>query len=232
MCKGLSNMTGIKRVLPDVGSSAPRSPDEVAIALSELIRRVASGDKRAFHRVYSVMMPKLYARALRILRQPSLAADATHEAFLQVWRNADRFDEARGHPEAWLISLLRYRALDILQSRRREAKMDEIPEPVDESLDGLGLLIKTQDVSILQMCLSQLEASRRRLLMLRFAEGLTHVEVAKQMQVPLGTAKSNIRRTLQSLRQCMDGGVCAVSDARFGLPIGLWDAALGCQPCT
>lgn len=227
MCNGLSEMAAIKRVLSDDVSSAPRSPSDSTVELSELIRRVASGDELAFRRIYIVMMPHLYARALHILRQPSLAADATNEAFLQVWRNAGRFDEARGHPEAWLISLLRYRALDILQSRRREAPVDAIPEQIDEGLDGLGLLIKSQDVSILQICLSQLEADRRRLLMLCFAEGFTHVEVAKQMQVPLGTAKSNIRRSLQSLRRCMDGGVCAVSNACFGLPT----AALSCRPC-
>ena len=78
-----------------------------------LLRRCAAGDRAGFRALYDLWSARLHGIALRITRQSSLAADATHDAFVQVWQRADHFDPQRGSPEAFLISLVRYRALDI-----------------------------------------------------------------------------------------------------------------------
>lgn len=177
------------------------SPDALAV----LIPRIAAGDRGAFRRVYDLHAPRLYAVALRITRQAPLASDAVHDALLQLWRNAGRFDLDRGNPEAWLVSLVRYRALDIARRRVREVSDEDVPEPIDEDPDPLQRLAASRDASALHACLAQLEADRRRLLALAFIDGLSHSEVAERLQLPLGTVKSWIRRSLQALQLCLEG---------------------------
>src|SRR5690349_8392359 len=91
--------------------------DELAL----LLARCAESDGAAFRRLYEAQSAALYGVALRLTRNATLAADVLHDAFLQVWRNAARFDPARGNARAWLVSLVRYRALDALARRAREA---------------------------------------------------------------------------------------------------------------
>ena len=180
---------------------------QAADDLTELLAQIAAGDRAAFRRLYDLQAPRLYAVALRVTRQGPLASDAVHDAFLQVWRNAGRFVATRGAPEAWLLSLVRYRALDITRRRGREMPQDDLdlPEAVDEAPDPLEQLASSRDAAALHACLRQLEAERRKLVLLAFVDGLSHSEVAERVNMPLGTVKSWIRRSLQSLRMCLDG---------------------------
>lgn len=173
--------------------------------LVALLGRIAGGDREAFRRLYEAQAPRLYATALRITRQGPLASDAVHDALLQVWRNAGRFDLSRGNPEAWMSSLVRYRALDIARRRGREVPDDDLPDAIDEDPDPLARLASLRDAAALRACLAQLEPDRRRLVLLAFVDGLSHSEAAERLGMPLGTVKSWIRRSLQSLRVCLEG---------------------------
>jgi RNA polymerase sigma-70 factor (ECF subfamily) len=177
-----------------------------AVDIAGLLSQVANGDREAFRRLYDLQASRLYGVALRVTRQHSLASDAVHDGFLQVWRNAARFDASRGSPEAWLVSLVRYRALDIARRRVRETSVDQMPEQEDPDPGPLAQLEQSEDGKALHHCLGQLEENRRQLIVLAFVEGLTHSEVAERLKVPLGTAKSWIRRGLQVLRSCLEGG--------------------------
>jgi RNA polymerase sigma-70 factor (ECF subfamily) len=177
-----------------------------ATDLDELLHRVAGDDRAAFRRLYDAQSARLYGVALRITRQPQLAADAVHDALLQVWRHAARFDATRGSAQTWLLSLVRYRALDIIRRRAREAPEAAIPEAVDDAPDPLAQLAGNRSARALHRCLEQLQEDRRRLVALAFVEGLSHSEAADRIGVPLGTVKSTIRRSLQSLRTCMESG--------------------------
>jgi RNA polymerase sigma-70 factor (ECF subfamily) len=172
--------------------------------IGALLADVAAGDRTAFKRLYDLQAARLYAVALRVTRQPSLAADAVHDALLQVWRNAARFDATRGTPEGWLVSLVRYRALDAARKRVRETSDEGMPEPEDTDPDPLARLQQSEEGRALHLCLGRLEEDRRRLIVLAFVDGLTHQEVAAKLNMPLGTAKSWIRRGLQSLRTCLE----------------------------
>ena len=175
------------------------------VDFAALLHRVADGDRAAFRQLYDAQVSRLYAIALRVTRQPALASDAVHDAFLQVWRNAARFDVERGNPEAWLLSLVRYRALDIARRRGREVSDENMPERADEDPDPLAQLEMSRDAGALRGCLSLLEVDRRKLVVMAFVEGLSHTEVAERVRMPLGTVKSWIRRSLQSLRTCLEG---------------------------
>ena len=168
-----------------------------------LLVRCAQADGAAFRRLYDTQSSTLYAVALRITRDASLAADAVHDAMLQVWRNAARFDPARGNARGWLISLVRYRALDSIGRTRREVLGTEMAEPVDPEPLALDRLQASREGQALHRCLDAVEPARRSLVVLAFVEGLTHVEVAARLRQPLGTVKSGIRRALLALRACL-----------------------------
>jgi RNA polymerase sigma-70 factor, ECF subfamily len=168
-----------------------------------LLARCARGDRDAFRLLYDRWGSRLYGIALRITRQNAMAADATQEAFVQIWQRAHRFDPVRGSAEAWLIGIVRYRALDVVRRRPREVLGYEPEEHEDEAPDALARLVTTAEGAALYRCLKELEEDRRRLVVLAFVEGLSHSELAARMNTPLGTVKSWIRRSLVSLRECL-----------------------------
>ncbi len=171
---------------------------------ADLLARCARQDKQAFRRLYEVQSARLYGIALRITRQPALASDAVHDALLQVWRNAAQFDPARGNADGWLLSLVRYRALDIARRHGREVSGMDIPERVDTDPDALDRLVAASDGVALRRCLGEMESGRRSLVTMAFVDGLTQTEVADRVSQPLGTVKSSIRRALRALRACLE----------------------------
>ena len=187
---------------------APRMPDntspEPGESLDTLLERCGRGDRTAFRRLYDAQSARLYGQALRLTRQPQLAADAVHDAFLQVWQRSSRFDPARGHAEAWLASLLRYRAIDILRRRGRESYGVEPAEEPDTAPDALDQLVASTAGSELRRCLELLEEGQRRVVLMAFVDGLSHSELATRLQAPLGTVKSWVRRALIGLRRCLE----------------------------
>ncbi len=168
-----------------------------------LLHRCAGGDRAAFRLLYDRWGSRLYGIALRITRQGASAADATQDAFVQIWQQAHQFDPERGSPDAWLIGIVRYRALDIVRRRSREVPGYEPEDREDESPDALARLVSTAEGAALHRCLNELEEDRRRLVVLAFVDGLSHSDLAERMGVPLGTVKSWIRRSLISLRGCL-----------------------------
>lgn len=178
-------------------------PTPLREAAATLLLNCAAGDRDAFRRLYDGWNSRLYGIALRITRDRALAADALQDAFVQVWQRAGRFDPARGSGEAWLIALLRYRALDLVRRQSRETPDDDLPEPPDESPSALARLVSSSEGAALQRCLEDVPADRRRLITLAFVDGLSHSALSQQLDMPLGTVKSWIRRTLVSLKECL-----------------------------
>jgi RNA polymerase sigma-70 factor (ECF subfamily) len=180
--------------------------DDGTVSLATLIAAIATGDEAAFREVYDLRASRLFGIALRITRQAPLAADAVQDAFLELWRNAGRFDEQRGNPDIWLASLVRYRALDMTRRRGREVSDEDVPEPVDSEPDPLARMVASSATAALRGCLETLGTDRRTLLSLAFLDGLSHSELAARLHMPIGSVKSGIRRGLQSLRVCLEDG--------------------------
>ena len=178
--------------------------DPVETETTRLLRSCAEGDRTSFRRLYDLQSPRLYGLALRLLQQPALASDAVHDAFVQVWQRSARFDPSRNAGEAWLASLLRYRAIDILRRRGREQYGTERLEEADSSPDAFDQLAGRADGEALHRCLEELEEAQRRAIVLAFLDGLSHVELASRLRSPLGTVKSWVRRGLLSLRRCLE----------------------------
>ena len=179
-------------------------PSDAAEPDAQLIIRCAGHDRAAFRALYTRWSARLHGVALRIVRDPALAADATHDAFVQVWQQAGRYDPSLGEAGSWLMSLARYRALDLVRRRGREVLGHEpAHEEPDQGPDALGQLLATSDGRALHRCLETLSADRKRLVTMAFVEGYSHSQLAHRLALPVGTVKSWIRRSLIGLKECL-----------------------------
>ena len=178
--------------------------DADGLSDQDLIARCAAQDRAAFRLLYARWSGRLHGVAMRITRDAALAADATHDAFVQVWQQAGRYDAALGEASSWLMSLARYRALDLVRRRGREVLGHEaVEEEADRGPDPLGLLLASADGGALHRCLQTLSDERRRLVVLAFVEGFSHSQLAAKLNLPIGTVKSWIRRSLLGLKECL-----------------------------
>jgi len=187
---------------------APRGAADVdAARLAALIRGCADRDPQACGELYRLVAPRLLACLVRMLHRRDAAEDALQDVFVQVWNRAGQYDATRGHPLAWLVSMARYRAIDLLRAQRAPlAAVSAAEEEGALSPEGLTLDAQAdlaQSASLLERCLAQLSAVQRRCLQLAFWEGYSHAQVALSTGNPVGTVKSWIRRGLMSLRQCL-----------------------------
>lgn len=176
-------------------------PDELADAL----RACAQGDRGALRLVFDREADRMLGVARRILRRPALAEEAVQDTFVLVWRNAVRFDASRGSARTWLYTVLRNRALNILRGESRTDLVDDF-EPMgltsqEESAEQM--VERLSEAGRLRRCLERLDPIRRRAVVLAYAGGLSHGELAGRIGVPLGTMKSWMRRSLLALRECM-----------------------------
>ena len=188
-----------------LGWRLPMIDLSVASELEGLVARAAGGDKAAFQRLYELQAPRLYGLALRMTRDAGMAADALHDAMLQAWQKAARYDASLGPVEAWLVGLVRYRAIDLIRRYGRERPgLDGQDEEADPEPDPLARLVSSDEGSALHRCLQGLEERYRRVVLLSFMDGLSHTELAERLTAPLGTVKSWIRRGLLNLRECLD----------------------------
>jgi RNA polymerase sigma factor (sigma-70 family) len=178
--------------------------------LAGLVMRVCDQHEPSLARLYEATSGRVHGLVLRIVRLAPLAEEVVEDVFWQVWREAPRFDAARGRVLAWLLAIARSRAIDALRRNERmraaEVAVDDDdllealatdPERSDDPFDLVGA---SQHDSRLHALLAGLEPLPRQLLALAFMRGCTHEEIAEQTGLALGTVKSHIRRTLVALR--------------------------------
>jgi RNA polymerase sigma factor (sigma-70 family) len=178
--------------------------------LEDLLAACARQDARALAELYRQTAPQVLACVMQILRRRALAEEVLQDVYLQVWQRAAQFDAHRGRPLAWLISLSRYRAIDILR-RERSDSVDPfaLAETLaDQSEDMAAAVTGHADERVLKQCLAQLSADQRECIRLAFLGGRSHPEVAAALHRPLGSVKSWIRRGLTALKECMES--CAI----------------------
>jgi RNA polymerase sigma-70 factor, ECF subfamily len=175
--------------------------------LEEWIRRCASKDERALKALYDAVAPYLLGIMTRILRRRDLAEEALQDVFLKIWEQATQFDAVKGRAIPWLVSIARYRAIDIRRRDRRLITVGEDEQIFETaSTDGAadGLLFASNSRALLQKCLQLLGGTQQKCLQLAYLDGLSHNEIAATVGEPLGTVKSWVRRSLQSLKRCLE----------------------------
>jgi RNA polymerase sigma-70 factor (ECF subfamily) len=188
--------------------TASTDPGDPGNRLDQLLQQVGRQDAAAFKELYTATASRLLGVAMRIVRRREVAEDALHDGFVRVWWHAARFDPARGPALAWMITIVRNSAINHLRKTARET-----PIETGDDDDGISLLdrmteipgIPAADRIGLARCLEQLEVAPRQCVMMAFADGWSHEELAERLGHPLGTIKSWIRRSLIRLRECLNG---------------------------
>ncbi|HMG76856.1 MAG TPA: sigma-70 family RNA polymerase sigma factor [Pyrinomonadaceae bacterium] len=172
---------------------------------NDLLHAVARKDEAALAAIYDRYRLILFGLILRILHDRAEAEDVLQEVFLQVWRRAADFDEARGRAFTWLVTIARSRALDRLRSAGSRARLAEgaAQTPRDDVSDAALDALKSETSAIVREALAQLPDEQRRTLFLAYFEGLTQVEIAARLGDPLGTVKTRMRSGVIKLRELL-----------------------------
>ncbi len=175
--------------------------------LADLLFAAGQGDRRAFARLYTLSAPTLFAVAMRLLRRRELAEEVVQEAYVSIWRKAGQYQLGRGQPMAWMVAVVRNRAIDRLRKQSREpdvaANLDDLAEFLPGEDRGPASPTSALGAS-LRECLGRLKASQQKAILLAYYHGLTHEELAARLDAPLGTVKSTVRRGLLQLKECLD----------------------------
>lgn len=174
------------------------------------MRAVSAGDRDAMGALYDRYAPRLFGLLLRMLGNRAEAEETLADLFFEVWDRADRYDPDRGCVATYLTTLTRSRAID--RRRRRTARPDTDParsRPVDASDADTpsgaspsplsGVLFEEQAAAV-RRAMNRLDSAQRTAIELSFFDGLSHSEIADQLNRPLGTVKTWIRQGLGRLR--------------------------------
>ncbi len=175
--------------------------------LTDLLIAAGRGDRGAFARLYDASAPTLFAVSLRTLRRRDLAEDVVQEAFLTIWRKARQYRPDRGHPLAWMVAIVRNRAIDRLRTERRAGG----PPVAYEENTGTAPVAEPGEASIpgevaqtIRTCIELLQINYRNSILFAYYYGLTHEELAARLKAPLGTVKTWVRRGLNQLKGCLE----------------------------
>lgn len=182
-------------------------------SLVALLTATARGDEGAFAELYALTSPKLYPLLLRILRTREWAEDALQECYVKIWQNAERYTPERGSPMAWLATIARYRAIEMLRARRPEiADSDLLAAGDEERIEAQHEDLaqrpddhaeESQGMARLDDCMDGLPAEHRDIILMAYYQGFTHSEISRRTGNPMGTIKTWLRRGLLKLRDCL-----------------------------
>lgn len=173
----------------------------------ELALRLRSRDESALESLYDRHGSLAFTLAARILDDRLLAEDVVQEAFLSIWRNAERFDPARSSFRSWMITIVRNRCFDKLRGRQaqpkisREVEISDHPGPDDVA----GQVTKSLTAERVRAALNVLPVEQRETVELAYYGGLTQTEISDHMGVPLGTVKGRVRMAMGKLRELLSG---------------------------
>ena len=198
--------------LPDratARSECLTGPTESTLDDSDVAAGFAKGESWALAEAYRRWSPLVHTMSLRALGHLSDAEDVTQHVFIKAWQSRDRFDRERGLFPAWLVGITRHAVADKKTARDRDRRLAErtavlAPPPTVHSAES----DRIADAIVVHSGVARLGQPQRQILTLAFYEELTHDQIASRLDMPLGTVKSHIRRSLRRLRDHLE-----VSDA-------------------
>lgn len=168
------------------------------------VERAARGDADALARLYDGTASLVYGLALRILRDAGGAEEITEDVYMQVWRQAARYDPTRGGVVRWLLTLTRSRAIDRVRVgallRGRQTGLDEASELPDTAPGPEHVATEGERRDLVRAALTRLSPEQRQVVELAYFRGMSHSEIATRIGAPLGTVKTRIRLGMDRLR--------------------------------
>jgi RNA polymerase sigma-70 factor, ECF subfamily len=174
----------------------------------DLVLRVRDGDVCAFEEIYDRYCAPAFTLALRVTGHRSTAQEVTQDAFLTLWRTPRRYNPCRGTLQAWLLTVVRNRSIDLLRSEARHAgnvefdriladRLEAPPEPADQEDADEDERRHTREI------LARLPSEQLQVIELSFFQGLTHRQIAAKVGIPLGTVKGRQRLALNKMQRML-----------------------------
>jgi RNA polymerase sigma-70 factor (ECF subfamily) len=165
----------------------------------------AAGREQALAEAYRQFAPLLHTLALRSLGSRAAAEDATQEVFIRAWRSRATYNPAAAPVPAWLVGIARNVIADAVAAAAREQrKVRAVAEGLPDPDHGGAVAEDMADRLLLDGELGRLGEPQGSIMRLAFYEDLTHEQIAHRLDLPLGTVKSHIRRSLSRLRHRLE----------------------------
>ena len=182
-----------------VSVSPPREEPTARVALPPLLPRVAAGDEGAVKECLQRYRRLVYSLAWRYLKEERDAEDACQDIFVALWKNAAAFDPARGSETTFVALVARRRLIDRSRApgTRPLPALEEAPPPSGSALESY--VDARSAVAALREC----SEDQRRVILLSAFQGLTHEEIAAELQMPLGTVKSHYSRGIERVKRAL-----------------------------
>jgi RNA polymerase sigma factor (sigma-70 family) len=176
------------------------APDEDS---DDSVGRFLAGDDTALAAIYRRWSPLVYTVALRSLGQVAEAEDVTQRVFVAAWTGRQNYQPARASLPAWLMGITRNKIVDAHKTRARQQRIHN--EVAFHAAPDTAADVDIAERLMLADEISRLDAVPQQVLRLAFYEGLTHAQIAQRLQLPAGTVKSHIRRSLLKMRARLRG---------------------------
>ena len=179
----------------------------------ELMERIEGGDDRALGELYDRHGAVMYTLARSIVSEPADAEEVVADAFLQIWRGAQRYDRGRASVGAFLAVVTRSRALDVVRARRRRNTAEDRAAAWNEGWPAGALsasdpapdraLELSETYAVVRRALDALPESQKEVILLAYFGGYSQSEIAARLSEPLGTVKTRVRTGMQKLREVL-----------------------------
>ena len=175
-----------------------------------VLKRLNNGEQRAMGDLWGRYAGLLFSQALRILHNTTEAEDVVVEVFSEVWRRAGGYHPERARPAAWLVTLVRRRAIDRFRERRSHERAEERLAlergRAGDASDGTAEQVRIVELRrLLEQVLARLPERQREAVCLVYFEGLTQREISKKTRTPIGTVKTRLELGLRKMRERIRG---------------------------
>ena len=169
---------------------------------SSILGRISDGDRNAVQDCLNKYSGLVWSLARRMLANKDEAEDAVQEIFIEIWKNADRFDSSQASETTFIAMIARRRLIDRLRKSTRQPGIDSLDdmvvEPANKSDQSIQLSIEAKQAA---EAMTELKPEQQKILRLSIVEGFSHSEIADALKMPLGTVKTHARRGLIQVRE-------------------------------
>jgi RNA polymerase sigma-70 factor (ECF subfamily) len=194
---------GMQRNLAVAGAVSSARPAAQEVSDQELIGLIAGNDKNAMRVLFGRHNVRVFRFVVRIVSNQEMAEDLVNEVFLEVWRNAGRF-EARSQVTTWILAIARNKAIAALRRRPNTVNDENVMASMEDPADGPEVAMQKSDRSaVLRDCLEQLSPAHREIIDLVYYHERSVGEVAKIIRVPVNTVKTRMFYARKHLAELM-----------------------------
>lgn len=169
-----------------------------------ILQRVANGDRTAVQECLNTYGGLVWSIARRLLRNADDAEDAVQEIFVDIWKNAGRFDESRSSETTYIAMIARRRLIDRIRHATRrlspESLDDVLLEPFTRADKDMQMSVEAREAA---KAMRELRPEQQQVLRLSIVEGMSHQEIAQATGMPLGTVKTHARRGILQVRESL-----------------------------